>query len=53
MPAAALFPAVAICLSRVTALAWRAVVRGAKSGRVDAVWSFLVGAAGVAAAPSR
>lgn len=38
----------ALCLAM--AIIWAAVIRGAKSGWVDAGWSFLVGAAGVAAA---
>ena len=50
MTPAALFLAVAALLSLAMGAAWLAVARGAKSGWVDAVWSFLMGAAGVAAA---
>jgi steroid 5-alpha reductase family enzyme len=50
MSVATLFIAVAVALSAVMALAALAVIRGAKSGWVDAVWSFLVGAAGVTVA---
>lgn len=50
MPAAVLFLGLAVVLSLGMTLAWLAVTRGAKSGWVDAVWSFLVGAAGVAVA---
>lgn len=43
-----LLTAAALCIAM--ALAWLAVLRGAKSGWVDATWSFLVGAAGLAVA---
>ncbi len=47
---ASLFLAVAAALSLVMTAAWLAVLRGAKSGWVDAIWSFLVGAAGLVVA---
>ena len=47
MSAATLFLTVAIALSLAMTIVWIAVRRGASSGWVDAVWSFLVGAAGV------
>jgi len=50
MPAALLFVLVAAALSLAMAVAWYAVAAGAKSGWVDATWSFLVGAAGIAVA---
>ena len=40
----------AAMLSAVMTLAWAAVRGGAKSGWIDAVWTFSIGAAGVAAA---
>ncbi len=48
MAPAALFFAVAVFLSVGMALASLAVVRGASSGWVDTVWSFLLGAAALA-----
>lgn len=50
MSAALLFLLVAAALSLAMTGAWLAVTRGAKSGWVDALWAFLVGAAGVAVA---
>lgn len=50
MTMATLFLAVAAVLSLGMSAAWLAVVRGAKSGWVDATWSFLVGAAGLGVA---
>jgi len=50
MTPATLFLGLAILLSLGMAAVTLAVLRGAKSGWVDAVWSFLVGIAGVAAA---
>ncbi len=47
MSAAAAFAATAVALSLAMTVAWAAVTRGAKSGWIDATWSFLVGAAGV------
>ena len=47
MSLAALFLTVAVALSLAMTIVWIAVRRGASSGWVDAVWSFLVGAAGV------
>lgn len=49
MGAAGLFFLLAAALSLGMTMAWLAVVRGAKSGWVDAAWSFLVGAAGIVA----
>lgn len=53
MAPAVLVLSLAAALSLGMALAWFCVVRGAKSGWVDAAWSFLLGAAGtiVALAP--
>lgn len=50
MGAPAFFVLLAAALSLVMTLAWLSVVSGAKSGWIDATWSFLVGAAGIAAA---
>ena len=50
MPAAALFLLLAAAISLGMAAVWFAVVKGAGSGWVDTVWSFLVGVAGIAAA---
>lgn len=50
MSAALLFVLVAVVLSLGMSAAWYAVTAGEKSGWVDAAWSFLVGAAGVAVA---
>lgn len=50
MTSAALFILVGLAASLVMTGAWLAVLRGARSGWVDAVWSFLVGAAGVTVA---
>src|SRR6218665_1121186 len=50
MGAAIFFILTAAALSLVMTLAWLLVLRGAKSGWVDTIWSFLVGAAGVFAA---
>lgn len=50
MSAAALFLLMATAISLGMTAVWFAVVQGAGSGWVDTVWSFLVGAAGVAAA---
>nr|WP_314090224.1 DUF1295 domain-containing protein [uncultured Shinella sp.] len=50
MGPAALFLLLAAALCLAMASVWLAVSRGALSGWVDAVWSFLVGAAGIAAA---
>lgn len=50
MGAAGLFLILAAALSLAMSLAWFSVVRGAKSGWVDATWSFAIGAAGIAAA---
>ncbi|MEO3387045.1 DUF1295 domain-containing protein [Mesorhizobium sp. CAU 1741] len=50
MATAALFLAVAVALSLVMTLAWLLVVRGGRSGWIDAVWSFAVGGAGVVVA---
>lgn len=50
MTLAALFISVIIASSLVMAGIWLASIRGAKSGWVDATWSFLVGAAGVTVA---
>jgi len=50
MSAAILFLAVAVALSLSMTVVWLAVRRGASSGWIDAVWSFLVGAAGVTVA---
>jgi len=47
---ATLFVGLAVLVSLVMAAMALAVSRGAKSGWIDAVWSFLVGAAGIAAA---
>lgn len=50
MTTATLFLGIAAFLSLAMGAAWLAVARGAKSGWVDAAWSFLVGIAGVAVA---
>ena len=50
MTSATLFLTVAAFLSLAMGTVWLAVARGAKSGWTDAVWSFLVGIAGVAVA---
>ena len=50
MGPAALFLILAAGVSLAMTLAWLCVVRGGKSGYVDATWSFVVGAAGIAAA---
>ncbi|MGJ7041494.1 steroid 5-alpha reductase family enzyme [Shinella sp. BE166] len=50
MAPAALFLLLAVALSLAMTGAWLVVVRGASSGWVDATWSFLVGAAGIAVA---
>jgi steroid 5-alpha reductase family enzyme len=50
MSVAALFLILAAAVSLGMTVVWFAVVKGATSGWVDTVWSFLVGAAGVAAA---
>lgn len=50
MGPAALFLSLAAALSLAMTLVWLAVLNGARSGWVDAVWSFLVGAAGVTVA---
>lgn len=50
MSAAALFLLVAVTLMIVMTAAWALVALGAKSGWIDAVWSFCVGAAGVVVA---
>jgi steroid 5-alpha reductase family enzyme len=50
MGAAGLFLILAAASSLVMTLAWFSVLRGAPSGWIDATWSFLVGAAGIAAA---
>ncbi|HEV7322204.1 MAG TPA: DUF1295 domain-containing protein [Ensifer sp.] len=50
MAAAELFATLAAVLSLAMTLAWLFVVRGEKSGWVDATWSFMVGLAGIAAA---
>lgn len=50
MTPATLFLGIALLLSLGMSTVWLAVVRGAKSGWVDAVWSCLVGAAGVTVA---
>jgi len=47
---ASLFFGAAICLSLVMAIAWAIAIRSGKSGWVDAIWSFAVGAAGIAMA---
>lgn len=47
MTAATLFLVVAAALSLGMSAAWLLVTRGFSSGWIDAVWSFLVGAAGV------
>lgn len=47
MPAPLLFLLVAAALSLAMTVAWFAVTRGMKSGWVDAIWSFLIGAAGI------
>lgn len=52
MSAAALFLSLAAAISLGMTAVWSAVVKGAGSGWADTVWSFLVGAAGVAAALS-
>src|SRR6185437_3683674 len=41
-----------LALSAVMAMAWRIALRTGRSGWIDAIWSFAVGAAGVAAALS-
>ena len=50
MGPAAFFFLLAAALSLAMTLTWLLVLRGAKSGWVDAIWSFLVGSAGMAAA---
>lgn len=50
MGPAAFFLVLAAALSLAMIGAWLIVLRGAKSGWVDATWSFLVGAAGIVAA---
>lgn len=50
MTLATLFLCVAAVLSLGMSMAWLAVARGARSGWIDASWSFLVGVAGVAVA---
>ena len=50
MTISALFLTLAVCLALAMASAWAIVVRGAKSGWIDAIWSFATGSAGVAAA---
>lgn len=50
MSVAALFLLLAAAVSLGMTAVWFAVMKGAGSGWVDTVWSFLVGAAGVAAA---
>jgi len=50
MEPAALFLLLAAALCIAMTLVWLAVTRGARSGWVDAVWSFLVGAAGIVVA---
>lgn len=50
MSAGVLFLIVAVVLVVVMTGAWALVIRGAKSGWVDAIWSFAVGGAGVAVA---
>lgn len=50
MGAATFFILMAAALSLVMTMAWLSVAAGAKSGWIDATWSFLVGAAGIAAA---
>ena len=47
---AILFIGVGICLSFVMSIAWTIAIRSGKSGWVDAIWSFAVGAAGIAMA---
>lgn len=48
MTLAASFAVTAAALAFVMALAWLLVIRGARSGWIDAIWSFALGAAGVA-----
>jgi len=50
MTPATLFIGIAVLLSLAMTVAWLVVVRGARSGWIDASWSFFVGIAGVAAA---
>lgn len=50
MVPASFFLLLAAALSLAMMLAWLSVLSGSKSGWVDATWSFLVGAAGLAAA---
>lgn len=50
MVPAAFFLLLAAALSLAMMLAWLSVLAGSKSGWVDATWSFLLGAAGLAAA---
>jgi steroid 5-alpha reductase family enzyme len=50
MTAAVLFLLLAAAAGLVMTVVWFAVVKGATSGWVDAVWSFLVGATGITAA---
>lgn len=50
MATAAFFLLIAAAHCLAMTLAWLAVLGGAKSGWIDATWSFLVGAAGVAVA---
>lgn len=45
-----IFIAMAAALSLAMACAWALVTRGAKSGWIDAIWSFALGAAGIAVA---
>jgi steroid 5-alpha reductase family enzyme len=46
---AAPITAIAICLSLIMTGAWAVAIRSGQSGWVDAIWSFAVGGAGVAA----
>ncbi|WP_027040300.1 DUF1295 domain-containing protein [Mesorhizobium ciceri] len=50
MTFATLFVCVGICLSLAMSAAWAIAIRSGKSGWVDAIWSFAVGAAGIAMA---
>ncbi|QKD06238.1 DUF1295 domain-containing protein [Mesorhizobium loti] len=50
MTFAILFIGMGICLSLVMSIAWTIALRSSKSGWVDAIWSFAVGAAGIAMA---
>lgn len=47
MPAILAIALAALALSLIMTLAWLAVTRGAKSGWIDATWSFATGGAGV------